>query len=112
MAADGPAGTVLAYRTDTFHRGSDMTDPLGSRFVLKSSFRNAANDWVDKLHLMQRSMTPGWYEFVNRASMRQLVLLGFPAPGHPYWSEATLDGTALRYPDLDLAPWKAGVKPS
>ena len=26
------------------------------------------------------------------------TVLGFPAPGHPYWNEETLDGVAARYP--------------
>jgi hypothetical protein len=39
-----------------------------------------------------------WYRFAHRATPRQLALLGFPPPGHPYWTEATLDGTAQQYP--------------
>ena len=44
-----------------------------------------------------RSHEPGWYRFAHRATPRQLALFGFP-PGHPYWTEATFDGTAQRYP--------------
>ena len=29
---------------------------------------------------------------------------GFPAPGHPYWTDETLDGVAARYPGMDMAP--------
>jgi len=38
--------------------------------------------------------------------VRQLSMLGFPPPGHPYWNEETLAGVAARYPALDLTPWR------
>ena len=37
---------------------------------------------------------------------RQLTVLGFPPPGHPYWTAQTLAGVAARYPMLDLSPWR------
>jgi len=47
-----------------------------------------------------------WYEFVERATPRQLEVFGFPPPGHPYWTAETLSGMAVRYPMLDLSPWR------
>ena len=47
-----------------------------------------------------------WYRFVQHASERQLTVLGFPAPGHAYWTAETLAGVAARYPMLDLTPWR------
>lgn len=41
---------------------------------------------------------------------RQLGLFGFPPPGHPYWTPDALAGMALRYPGLDLSPWKSASK--
>jgi hypothetical protein len=35
------------------------------------------------------------------------MLFGFPPPGHPFWTEATLTGMAERYPGLDLSAWTA-----
>ncbi|SHN46634.1 hypothetical protein [Cryptosporangium aurantiacum] len=43
--------------------------------------------------------------FVVRAGVRELLALGFPPPGHPFWTPDTLAGMALRYPALDLTPW-------
>jgi hypothetical protein len=51
------------------------------------------------------SHEPEWYQFVHRAAPRQLALFGFPPPGHPYWTEDSLAGTAQRYPRLDMTPW-------
>jgi hypothetical protein len=103
VAADGPAGTVLAYRPGTLHRGSAMTDERASRFLLKSSFRTVSDIWSDKLHLMEHLRDDGWYAFVNRATPRQLELAGFPPRGHLYWTDATWAATRLRYPDADLS---------
>ena len=38
--------------------------------------------------------------------LASLEAFGFPPPGHPYWTPETLAGMALRYPDLDLSPWR------
>ena len=105
VPADGPAGTVLAYRTDTLHRGSAMTNPLGSRFVLKASYRTVSDIWIDKLGLTE-SLGESWHRFVNRATPRQLELAGFPPPGHAYWTVETWARTRLRYPDADLSAFE------
>jgi hypothetical protein len=47
------------------------------------------------------------YQFAHRATQRQLALFGFPPPGHPYWTEATLAGTAQRYPKLNMTAWQS-----
>ena len=106
VAADGPAGTVLAYKTDTFHRGSGIADPLGSRFVLKVSFRTVTDIWFDKLGLSERLNRPEWLRFVERASARQLELVGFPSRGHHYWTEDTWTATCARYPAADLSAFR------
>jgi hypothetical protein len=49
-----------------------------------------------------------WHRFMQGTNVRQLTMLGFPEPGHPYWNEATLRGVAARYPLLDMAPWRPG----
>jgi hypothetical protein len=30
--------------------------------------------------------------------------------GHAFWTAEPLAATALRYPDLDLRPWRAGPR--
>lgn len=106
VPADGPAGTVLAYKTNTFHRGSGMTDPLGSRFVLKSSYRTVSDIWFDRLGMSDRVNTREWHHFVQRATTRQLELAGFPHRGHAYWTEETWSATAARYPTTDLSAFR------
>ena len=105
VSAAGPAGTVLAYKTDTFHRGTSMTNPRGARFALKASYRAVSDVWIDKLGLTER-LGPDWYRFVDRAAPRQLEMAGFPPRGHRYWTSATWSSTCQRYPNADLSGFR------
>jgi hypothetical protein len=71
-------------------------------------YRPTEADWGQRVAWAARSHEPAWYEFVHRATPRQLELFGFPAPGHPYWTDLTLTGVSQRYPGLDLSPWRTG----
>jgi hypothetical protein len=110
VSAAGPAGTVLAYRTDTFHRGTPMTAPAGARFALKVSYRIAADawdPWIDRLAGAGRIGVAGdWHDFVARAAPRQLELLGFPPRGHRYWTRETWTSVCQRYPAADLSAFQ------
>jgi hypothetical protein len=106
-AAAGVRGSLLAYRPDVFHRAVDLTAPRGSRFLLNVSFKVAGQDWVGYHSMQSRANHPGWVEFVEGSTSRELELFGFPPPGHPIWDDALLDACAERYPGLDLAPWRA-----
>jgi hypothetical protein len=106
IPAAGPAGTVLAYSVDTFHRGTAMRAPGGARYTIQVNFRAAPNEWMTRHSWGDRSFEPAWTPFVERATPRQLLLFGFPPAGHPYWTDETLTGMAERYPGLDVSAWR------
>lgn len=106
VRAAGPAGTVVAWATGTFHRGTALTLPRGARYTLHLAYRPTHAEWGQRMPWAGRSHEPEWYRFAHRATPRQLELFGFPPPGHPYWTEATLAGTAQRYPGLNMTPWQ------
>lgn len=106
VSGAGPASTVVAYSTDTFHRGTQLTAPGAARFSAHVSYRHAANQWTSRYSWGDRSFAPEWAPFAEQASARQLRLFGFPPPAHPYWTAQTLAGMAIRYPHLDLGPWR------
>jgi hypothetical protein len=87
-------------------RGTALTLPGGARYTIHLVYRPARAEWGQRMSWPMRSHEPGWYRFARRATPRQLALFGFPLPGHPYWTEATLAGTAQRYPGLDMTPWR------
>ena len=111
VRAAGPAGTVVAWAPGTFHRGTALTLPRGARYTIHLAYRRASAEWAQRMSWAARSHEPEWYRFAQRATPRQLALFGFPPPGHPYWTEATLTGTAQRYPGLDMAPWRQALRP-
>lgn len=102
----GPAGTVVAYSTDTFHRATELTAEDAARFSIHASYRHADNTWTSRHSWGGQSFHPDWQPFVEQATVQQLLLFGFPPPGHPYRTSETLEGVATRYPGLDLTPWQ------
>jgi|ERR1700688_798080 len=105
--AAGPAGSVVAYRPDVYHRSVDRTEPGVSRFMLHVAYKAAGAEWAGYQAWPFKGFTPAWHNFVQGASVRQLTVTGFPKPGHSYWTEETLAGVHARYPRLDLEPWRA-----
>jgi hypothetical protein len=107
VPAEGPSGSVLAYRPDVFHRGVRVHAPASARYMLHVSFKPAQTDWLGSQAWPGAAEGMAWHRFANRASVRQLSALGFPPPGHPYWNEQTLAGVAARYPGLDITQWRS-----
>ena len=83
--------------------------PGAARFMLHVSYKPGSTDWLGSFGLPNAGEDLSWYRFVRRATVRQLTVLGFPAPGHPYWTAQTLAGVAARYPMLDLSPWRDAI---
>jgi len=107
IAATGRRGSLLAYRSDVWHRGTDFGRPGASRFVLVTAYRPASAEWwgYDAFARLGGDLT--WASFVAGKTPEQLALFGIPRPGHPYWNDETIDAMAAKYPGLDVAPWRA-----
>jgi len=106
VAAEGPAGSVLAYSADTVHRGTNMTELGAGRFFFNLGYRAAGVDWAGALPWPRRGVDPRIPAWISQLNTRQLGAVGFPKPGHPYWDAETLAATAARYPDLDLTEFQ------
>ena len=85
------------------------------QLVHNLTFRKAESEWISTLH-------PGWAwkmyrrgmdleRLIAAASVDQRCVLGFPAPGHPYWNPRTLDAVRARYGPLgmDLSPYSEAL---
>ena len=107
--ASGPAGSVVCYRPDVYHRSSDWEEPGRRRIMMHVSFRPAGAEWGGYQAWPYKGLSPDWHNFVRSSNPKELSLLGFPKPGHPYWTAETLDGVGRRYPDLDMEPWRAAA---
>ena len=107
--ASGRRGSLLAYRSDVFHRAAPFTSERSARFVLALAFKRAGQDWIGYDQAQSQSTSPEWTRFAERSTPRELALFGFPPPGHPIWDETLLRGVAIRYPGLDLEPWRRAL---
>ncbi len=108
--ASAPAGSVVVYRPDVYHRSVDFSDPARARFMVHVSYRPAAMEWGGYQSWPFKGFSAEWHRFVGSASPRQLEVLGFPPPGHRFWTEDTVAGVARRYPGLDVSPWRGALR--
>lgn len=100
------AGTLLIFSMRTWHRASNIDADFGARFSHHLVWRSGAHNFAG-YHLWSRmGENPDLQRFIERATPRQREVLGFPTPGDPYWTPETREAVALRYPRMDLSPYK------
>jgi ectoine hydroxylase-related dioxygenase (phytanoyl-CoA dioxygenase family) len=105
VSAEAPAGSLLIYKTDVLHRGSDFKAPGRSRFVMLVDFQQRGWRWNGKMSWPDKAGNRGFGEAMSRMSVRERDLFGWPPPGSDYWTAQTLRDTAQRYPAMDLSPY-------
>ena len=105
VSAVGPAGSLLIYRTDILHRGSDFAGPGRSRFSILADYQVRGTTWGGKM-AWPKQAPERWAKLMPRCSVRERDVFGFPRPGDEYWNEQTLADVALRYPGMDMAPYR------
>lgn len=101
-----PAGSVLIYSMNTWHRGTAMTATEGARFSHHTGFRRQDAPWCGQFTFVGQGGRPEMDAFLVNANPRQRALVGFPSAGDPYWTPYTLAGVAARYPTMDLSPYE------
>jgi hypothetical protein len=109
VVATGKRGSLLAYRSDVWHRGSDFARPDASRFVLVEAFRPASADWFGYDAFARLGNSGVFAEFVSGKNPEELALFGIPRPGHPYWTADTVAAMGAKYPGLDVGPWRGAL---
>jgi len=105
VLAIAPAGSLFVYRTDVFHRGTDFAAPERSRFALLADYQARGPTWAGKMAWPDQAQHPGFVEVIERATLRERELFGFPRPGDPYWNGQTVSGVQQRYPNIDMTPY-------
>lgn len=102
----GPAGSVLLYQTDVFHRGTELTGERSFRFAALIDFKRNDMTWGGKHAWPDHGNSEHLAEFLTVIDARRRSLFGFPPPGHGYWNDQTLADVQIRYPDMDLDPYR------
>ena len=103
-----PAGSIVPYGIDIYHRGTNMTAPGGVRYAVMVCFKAAGNDAVG-YHAWPFHQTKPWRNIFDHATPEQLACFGVQPPGHPFWTEETLRRAQVRYPGWDLSPYRAAL---
>ncbi len=79
VPASGPAGSILAYRPDVYHRGVRMTAPGAARFMLHVSFKPAATDWLGSQAWPGAAEGMAWHRFMQTATAGNSPSWAFPS---------------------------------
>ena len=105
VPAIGPAGSLLLYRSDILHRGSNFAASGRARFSILVDYQARGTTWGGKMAWPKQS-PERWATFIPQCTVRQRDLFGFPRPGDDYWNEQTVADVALRYPGIDMTPYR------
>jgi len=103
------AGSLLVFTMSTFHRAGEILAEHGARFSHHLVYRSAQCSFNGHHQYSQFGEKPEMQRFIQRATPDQRHAVGFPPPGHDYWTPQTLDAVAQRYSRLDLGPYRAAV---
>src|SRR5207245_2127481 len=76
VSAIGPAGSLLLYRNDVLHRGSQMRGPGRSRFSPLADYKLQGTPWAGKLCWPNQGIGPAFPEVIDRAPVRPPALFG------------------------------------
>ncbi len=105
------AGGMLIFGMQTFHRGSAMAAPQGVRWTEHLVYRAKRHQFSGYQAWPSFGEQVELSRFLTRATPRQRSGLGVPAPGDESWTPPTLKGVALRYPGMDLTPYRQALRP-
>ncbi|MFT5222475.1 MAG: hypothetical protein ACI867_000778 [Glaciecola sp.] len=106
-----PAGSLLLYTMFTFHRGSRIIGAHEHRFNHHFCFQPAGVQWSGWSAWPQGGSDVEMSRLLTTCTVEQRTAMGFPAPEDEYWRDAdNLDGVALRYPDMDLTPYRQAIE--
>jgi len=104
-----PAGTVIPYAIDVYHRGTNLTAPQGHRYAVMSCFKKAGDESIG-YHAWQFHHTKPWRHIFEHATPEQLACFGVQMPGDPFWTETTLARALVRYPGWDMTPYREALR--
>jgi hypothetical protein len=106
VACTAPAGSLLMYRTDILHRGSNFRGSGRSRFSILADYQARGPTWAGKISWPSRSPERGWTKAVARMTVRERDLFGWPRPGDEYWNDQTVRDVEARYPGIDMSAYR------
>lgn len=102
------AGSVFAYGTDLYHRGTNLTAPGGCRYAVMACFKRRDDDTIGFTAWPFHHTRP-WRNIIEHGTPEQLACFGVPPPGDRFWTDVTLQRAQARYPGWDLTPYRVAM---
>jgi len=103
-----PAGSIMPYSIDIFHRGTNMTAPHGHRYAVMACFKKTGDESIG-YHAWQFHHRKPWQRIFDHATPEQLACFGVQRPGDTFWTALTLERAQARYPNWNLAPYREAM---
>lgn len=104
------AGDLLCFTGRTFHRCTGFATSRGFRISHHLAWRGAGYEWMSWRGWAQFADQLPMIRWMLKATPEQRSVLGFPPPGHAYWNEDSLELVAMRYPGMDMSPYRAAIR--
>jgi hypothetical protein len=101
------AGSLLIFSMRTFHRASDISADLGARFSHHLVYRSGRHNFQGYHLWAKHGENEELQRFIERSTVRQREVLGFPKVGDGYWNEETIRAVGMRYPGMDMSVYRA-----
>ena len=80
------------------------------RFSHHFVWRSAAHPFQGYQQWSSKGESEDLQRFVARTTPRQREVLGFPPPGHAYWNRETVAAVGMRYPGMDMEPYRHALR--
>jgi len=109
VLATVPAGSVLAYSTRTYHRGTSFAGEVGrvGHFV---SYAPKNCPWLGIVGWPSHGVRQSYHRWIEQSSIDEREMLGFPPVEHEYWTREMIAGVQARFPQLDMSPYQVAVE--
>ena len=105
-----PAGSLLIYSMRTFHRGTAITGDNHGRLGMFVTYAPREGRWMGIVGWPVSAGKREFRQWIESATVDERTAIGFPEPGHDYWTDETLDGVSGRFPGLDMTPYRNAVE--
>lgn len=104
VLATVPAGSVFAYSTRTYHRGTAFNADVGrvAHFV---SYAPKNCPWLGIVGWPIQGVKKSYHRWIEQSSLTEREMIGFPPAGHDYWTAEMIRGVQARFPNLDMSPY-------
>jgi ectoine hydroxylase-related dioxygenase (phytanoyl-CoA dioxygenase family) len=110
LPATARAGSALFYSSYLIHAAVPFKNKRKQRaFWTLSMARGDASRWTKLANPWSGPERLFFQPFWEKTTPLVRSLFGWPAPGHAYYTEATLKGIAIQYPNMDLTPYQDGL---